>query len=357
MICGFAYLKYRQTPVVVNLWKRPAVPLLALILCVTFYSVFQWRVGNYYDYSGALLSWIHTIGPAPAFAIVVFAFACTSEGGVWSKLLANRVMIYLGEISFALYLIHQPVLRVIERIQLADAPNSVFWIIGAALCLSLAASVVLFHLVEVPARKFILNSGQHRGALSRFSSFLVGGRQLLFGRAGLTALCLILAGVAMVRQGEFNYLDSKVIQQKLSESAGQFRNVQFDQDAVLLGLTVTPRPDDSKRLELVWKLKTGRRPTRFVHICDAQGKILRHGDTNRHLFENVAGDTTVLDSVLLTAEELADAETIFVGFYCPDRKSAPIFENGVATRKRRLKVMQLSSETAISKAPKKTYLR
>ena len=166
---------------------------------------------------------------------------------------------------------------------------------------------------------------------------------MLIGRPGLTALCLGLAALAMIQRGKFNYFDQATIRQVVSKSAAEFRDVQFDQDAVLKGLKVTTQPDGSRRLEMVWDLKPGRRPIRFIHICDGQGKILRQANQNRDLFENVLGNRTVLDSVLLTTKELDGAEAIWVGFYDVQRKSAPLVENGIATTKHRLKVIQFAT--------------
>jgi len=184
--------------------------------------------------------------------------------------------------------------------------------IGGSLCLSLAASVVLRHVVEVPAQKFILNSDGHGLTTGRFKGLLSGFGQLLTGLPGLSAVCLGLAAMAMIQHGKFDYFDEASIQQVVSNSAAEFHDVQFDQDAVLKGLKMTIQPDDSRQLE------------------------------------NVSGDRTVLDSVLLTTKELDGAQAIWVGFYDVERKSAPVVKNGIATKKHRLKVIQF---TTTLKAP------
>lgn len=348
MISGFAFLKYSSNPAVSSRLQRPWGPLLALLLCVAYYLVFHWLIADIHQDLGALLTWFRIVAPAPVFAIAVFAFANTLDGSIWSRLLSNRIMVYLGELSFGFYLIHQPVLRVIDRFRLADSSDAVYWMIGGSLCLSLAASVVLRHVVEVPAQKFILNSDGHGLTTGRFKGLLSGFGQLLTGLPGLSAVCLGLAAMAMIQHGKFDYFDEASIQQVVSNSAAEFHDVQFDQDAVLKGLKMTIQPDDSRQLEMVWDLKRGRRPTRFIHICDEQGKILRQGNENRDLFENVSGDRTVLDSVLLTTKELDGAQAIWVGFYDVERKSAPVVKNGIATKKHRLKVIQF---TTTLKAP------
>ena len=115
----------------------------------------------------------------------------------------------------------------------------------------------------------------------------------------------------------------------------------FDQDAILKGATVKRFTNQSCQLKMVWHLKKGRRSTRFIHICDAQGKVLRKGNLNRSLFESVTGDRTVLDSVRLSSDELRDASSVFVGFFDAQRKSSPIvMPNG--TKRYKLKLLDLS---------------
>ena len=93
---------------------------------------------------------------------------------------------------------------------------------------------------------------------------------------------------------------------------------------------------------MVWHLKKGRRPTRFIHICDAQGKVLRQGNLNRALFESVTDDRTVLDSIRLSSHELRDASSVFVGFFDVQRKSSPIAMPD-QTKLYKLKLLDLSN--------------
>ena len=52
-------------------------------------------------------TWIWFCSAAPLFALVVWTF--TRSNGLLSKVLASPVMVHLGEISFAFYMIHSPV--------------------------------------------------------------------------------------------------------------------------------------------------------------------------------------------------------------------------------------------------------
>lgn len=117
---------------------------------------------------------------------------------------------------------------------------------------------------------------------------------------------------------------AQCIAQVIKDSPERYRNIVFDKDAVLKGSVSRMLLDGSCRLKMVWQLRKGRRPIRFIHICSADGEILRQSNRNRQLFNLVTDEKLVLDNVLLSAAELEGAEFIAVGFYDPKRKSSPI---------------------------------
>ena len=82
--------------------------------------------------------------PAWAFAIYVFA----ARRGAISRLLEHPVLVRLGEISFAFYLIH---LAVIALVTWVIGPRHPLFVV-LALGTSLALSFALFHGVELPLR-------------------------------------------------------------------------------------------------------------------------------------------------------------------------------------------------------------
>jgi peptidoglycan/LPS O-acetylase OafA/YrhL len=99
--------------------------------------------------------WLSNCGAAVVFALLIAVFAL--EKGVLSRLLRARSLIYLGEISFALYMVHQLVLRYAEDhgYMAQDYPvaakAALYW--AAAIAVSAAAH----HLIELPAQKLIMS--------------------------------------------------------------------------------------------------------------------------------------------------------------------------------------------------------
>jgi peptidoglycan/LPS O-acetylase OafA/YrhL len=90
--------------------------------------------------------------PAWAFAIYVFA----SRRGAVARLLEHPVLVRLGEVSFAFYLIHLAVVALITYVIGPSHP----WFMATTFGITLALSFALFHGVEQPLR------GRIRRALS-----------------------------------------------------------------------------------------------------------------------------------------------------------------------------------------------
>ncbi|MFE5320224.1 acyltransferase family protein [Paenibacillus sp. NPDC056579] len=84
--------------------------------------------------------------PVWCFLIYVFAF----QKGVLSKALSNKWLVYLGEISFSFYMIHQLVIRYSEFTGIAPVSRYVLCFI-----VSLVLSALMFQYYEEPLRKKI----------------------------------------------------------------------------------------------------------------------------------------------------------------------------------------------------------
>ena len=92
-------------------------------------------------------------------------------------------------------------------------------------------------------------------------------------------------------------------------------------------------------MNFAWDLKPGRRARRFIHICDSDGKTLRHGPFDQQLFSEPEKAKQVLDYVAIQADDLKSANSIAIGFFDQKRKSS-IISNGTQAKRARLTVWQ-----------------
>lgn len=84
----------------------------------------------------------------PFWALLIYIFAFQS--GVVSKLMSNKILVYLGEISFSFYMIHQLVLKYLIALHIPYLS-----ILG--FIISLGLSALMFKFYEEPIRKKIRN--------------------------------------------------------------------------------------------------------------------------------------------------------------------------------------------------------
>jgi len=100
-------------------------------------------------------SWASATWEAPAFAIVIWIFY--QQRGHLSDLFSTRLMVWLGTISFALYLVHQPLIHYWKRVVnplFADLPLSLPLSAAAFAATLLALSAMIHAFVEKPGIAF-----------------------------------------------------------------------------------------------------------------------------------------------------------------------------------------------------------
>jgi hypothetical protein len=287
----------------------------------------------------SFLMWLRSTAAAPLFAFLIYTFA--NSKSALTGLLSSCPLVYLGEISFAFYLIHQSILLSLQRLPLADSQFAGYFMAVAGLLLSVVAAMVLHHVIEMPARGALIKTRQTRTLASVAEEFFRSVGQLVQWRRSLSVVVLIGGACWLVQEGRLTGFSDASIEQVIQESAEEFRGVRFDQDAVLLGVATEELGSGIYQLRIAWELKENRRQTRFLHICDEKGKILKIGDSNRALFTQFMGNERVIDIVRLPAKELSRAAYVAVGFFEPKRKQAPIFIDDKKIRATRLKVLEL----------------
>lgn len=105
----------------------------------------------------AMVAAIPFIPPSLRFALALLPFwglliaAFAQQRGRVSGLFSSPVLVRLGEVSFAFYLVHSTVIEAVVRI--VGARNAE--VLGISMAVSLMLSFALFHWVETPMRRLI----------------------------------------------------------------------------------------------------------------------------------------------------------------------------------------------------------
>lgn len=239
--------------------------MVALVAAANFSGI-QQTFGNaaayYFTRDGLWLFW--------ALLIAVFALS----NGPIRKLLSFRIFVFLGEISFALYLIHALVINYLdpyaERL-------SAFGIFGYALfwlfCLTLAA--LLFLGVEQPFRKKILFWWESRQSVQRKISVPSYGVSSV---TSFTLLALISISLFIFRPSIIAAMDASEVNTFLS-SSGVVRvgdDAIFNNGIAVLAVRVAEQSADKLTVAVLLR---SQKTTKIdsvlaLHLNDAQGRII-----------------------------------------------------------------------------------
>lgn len=151
LIGKFLYRLYRKRKEISILNNKNTATLMEIAsigVLIVFFS-FHNSIPQGFRYS--VYYWIPMI-----FLIYTFAYS----KGIISQLLSNKILVYLGEISFGFYMIHMLVLRYYAYLPKKFAFFSYIFPKGyieayIVFGISLVASMLLFRFYELPANRFI----------------------------------------------------------------------------------------------------------------------------------------------------------------------------------------------------------
>lgn len=130
-----------------------ALEAAALALCA-FWMAYAYWVPIRHMNEWPLL-WYGAAGSFWVFAILIAVFA--GGQGFFSRALAARPLVFLGEISFSVYMVHQLLMKAfVTTFAWPDVPEVVYFPI------LLALATASYLLVEKPGQRLLLGVGRHR---------------------------------------------------------------------------------------------------------------------------------------------------------------------------------------------------
>ena len=235
--------------------------------------------------------------------------------GMVAKLLSLRPLVYLGEISFAFYMVHAMILMLFQDSGLGIGAA---WPLGFALALaaSLAAASLLHLAIENPARELILAAwdGKLAGRWRKAVLEPVAGWRR--GPALTSVATLLLC--PWIAQSTVAEERAAYAAERMDAAPAELRDIVFSDEAVIVA--AHGRIEGERfSLAIVYEPLPQHRRGLFVHVTAGKGKILRQL-TLRDV-EFVAPDGRVLR--LATAEapvaQLEGANSVGIGFWSQGR--------------------------------------
>lgn len=110
---------------------------------------FEFKDGRF----AAFFAWFATAGSFVLIALFIYYVSVCN--GIFSKLLSFKPLVYLGEISFSMYMCHQVILNFINKYYYHESISNGIQFYLFYLVSVVGISSILYHCVEVPARNLI----------------------------------------------------------------------------------------------------------------------------------------------------------------------------------------------------------
>lgn len=293
-----------------------------------------------------VLVWLQR-GGAAMFGFALLVWTLGWSRGLLAQFLGTPAMVWLGEVSYAVYLVQMPVIHAFRQLR-GGLDMSHVAVIASVMAVSIGLAAWLHGAVERPLRTMLVSlvrrdwKGCRRVLVDAHHSLWSGGTGLLAG-------VLVVAGSWMFVHDRWQAagpgsLDvSQLAGVSVLEAGGaSLRPTGFRGQAVLHGARAEP-VEEGLRLTLVWEVLPGCTMTRFVHVCDGRGEVLAQGLPERARFAAASPHSLVVDQVLLTKQELAGGATVGVGFFEKGAGTA-VVERGVqGLDGRRLELLRFDS--------------
>ena len=298
----------------------------------------NWLLVDYWSLCGGAL--------VLPFAGLIWVFAWSR--GAFAQLLSQPLLIWLGEVSFALYLVQNIVIRLIDpQLEQLALPASV--VVGGVIAISLALAMLLHVVVELPFRTVLRgcasgNWTQVGSALQAIPGNLVSSGVLL------TAIALVggSLGMAQAEAAREKYRTRLLRNQLVEQLEGKsYERIEFDREALLLTWSSEERADGVE-FTLLWEVQPSLARGRFVHVTDPDGKIVFQPPIEVELFQGAEPGEWVTDRFVIARDKLPTEGKIGVGFYDKYLGTTPVRGEPLGMNGRRLEIYRLSAGQAES---------
>ena len=302
-----------------NFWKDSLIEFGTIGLLLAYYR-WQFHYPRTVELSQVFNVVLVKSGPVFFYAILIFLFSHTR--GIVGRFMGSRVMVYLGEISFAFYMIHFLIINVMSGYHFAPLPQFYGALMIAALTFSLASASLLYHFVEMPAKSSLLALYDH-GIFAGIVKTFAGIKKALLSPPVWASLVAIAINVWMLPTWSLEHVDNKEIVRNIRQTQLFEQPIHFDRDAVLFGLT-SKENGNWVELKLTWVKKRNEGRRRLLEIYSADDQLIHFfGDRHQNYRAAPLGEPFV-ERIVLKKDQFPKDARLCLGFYGEVEKMAKV---------------------------------
>ena len=264
-----------------TLYELGAVFLVLLFMSSFFVnSVTESLKNTFFD--PAFVLWIERSGGVFTFGLLIYVMAM-GQGQV-SKWLCNPFMVLLGEISYSLYLLHVPILSFYGQ-YFHPFPNiSRFYLLVIFWIFILAASYLMWSLVEMPGRRILLGkskSSMHGTALMK-NSWHINPAMKLRNSVAILIISIITISFFILSPRNINQITPEDAASLTPDYLKSSVNTRFGNQFMLRGVNVFKEKGIIK-FQLAWEslIKQNLNYATGLFFTDSTGQNLFNANFNQ----------------------------------------------------------------------------
>ena len=282
--------------------------------------------------------------PCAFFGFLIFVMAM-EKGLLSTSVFSGRILTKLGDMSLAIYLLHQILVRYYQWRFEENLLMSEWLAYGYYWIFVLLGSYLLVELIEQPCRKGINKLARlQKSSISQSSKptspphwftrynlrVVVKNKNTII--ALLLFIALLLPSIEYLHSAVIpkNTVDLEVARNMADHTNPRYRDIVFGKKFILKAATLSEH-SDKILLKLIWQTTTEQRLRFFVaiHILDEKGRLLSNIDYRQSTGSiRVKSGTLWMETTEITKAKLRSATDIGIVIYSPDPPSTLSIDSG-----------------------------
>jgi hypothetical protein len=288
-----------------------------------------------------LRAWALDMGGAPAYGALIYLMA--NERGYISKFLTKRVFVWLGEISFSLYMFHLSIIFFLIKFQpsFSNQPDWLFPAVAFLICL--CVSHLNYKLIETPCRRAIMSFGAKKKdnpdvspqpaiasetAITKTPKPKIFLQSIMVTTAEISVTCLLIAWV----QVHYRFIPTAFASRIEAHSIPAMRGIDFGDKFKMRAFKLTHQ-NGGIQINTVWQSLAAEKLDYInaVQLLDKKGVVKSSQDYLQDAFKrDVAPGKIWEDKLFINKQQLNGVAAIGIELYKPGNKS-PLVANSPKT--------------------------
>lgn len=259
--------------------------------------------------------WISRVCSAPFLGLLIIVIAL--ESGLISRLLSFPLAVFLGELSYSVFLLHQILLRYYRAhdVVFSAIPGWIGYITYWSALLLLAH--LMWYLIEEPCRKLLTELWPKKSAngadfspiqpiRKRLSQHFTTAHRWIVWESCIVFI-LILLDFSIVNyypQSHIHTIDTAYADNLATKGYREVARTTFGDRFVLRGMDIM-RSKEALVIELAWESMQPQRLKYMIamHLLDAKGNILHNADFPQDIGKGRVGKRTLWKDVITIRNE------------------------------------------------------